>query len=458
MASAHRFIVFVVIAGAALAAVMAPRRNEWLAIMRDEHKQADIIAQLEPRLAMGTLDAGQLATLARSHADLGHYRRAAELFERYTALRPQDADAYAQWADLYRAEGNQDRRIAMLRRIIALRRDVPRAEELAGLYHERGWRTEELALLSDYEDSLGLAGGWLLRLAELRNASHDRPGALHALLRPEVTVAPGPEGAFPAERLYLADLLVADGRPAEAVAWGKRWIRQWREPWLAARLLEHLVHRLPVADGAALAEAVARHHPEIRLFLAAQLASNGAVAVARQVLAGWSNANPDPSRTEVAAYVAACASHDAPGLAFAALAAALARPAPDPVIVRYVDAIAAAFGPGALAPIMASLPRGVIKATPLLAAQLAWADEDRLLTRQLLAGIDPTGLTAPDRQLWLRLLRLAASPRDVFDILSRWRARGPLPGDLGFVYARVAGELGQERAYRSAVTALRDGR
>lgn len=458
IAPAHRFIVLVVISGAALALVMAPRRNEWFAIMRDEHRQADIIAQLEPRLAAGGVEAGLLATLARSHAELGHHQRAAELLERYLVLRPQDGEAHAELADLYRADGLHERRVVLLQRSLSLRRDMTRALELAGLYRDGGRFAEELVLLAEYEDRLSLAGGQLLRLAELRNASDDRQGALRTLLRPEVTTAPAPAMQPPAERLYLAELLVAADRYAEAVAWGKRWIVQWDEPWLATKMLQRIVHQLPPADAAELAEAIARQHPAVRFYLAGELAAAGEAPVARQLLAGWSRANPDPPATEVAAFVAACVSHNAPELTFAALAAAVVRHAPDRVIARYVDAVAAAFGPGALAPIWSSLPSGVIAANPLLAARLAWSDEDRALTRRLLFAIDPANLAGADRGMWLQLLMLAAAPREVFDILRQRRAAGPLPRELALEYARVAGALGQELAYRSAIADLDVGR
>ena len=102
MTAPIRFILLVIAVVSAAAALMAPGRDEWLAMMRDEDKQAQIITLLEPRLARNGNDIGLLATLGRSYAEIGNYPRAIELLGRYVALRPDDGEAYAKLADLYR--------------------------------------------------------------------------------------------------------------------------------------------------------------------------------------------------------------------------------------------------------------------------------------------------------------------------------------------------------------------
>src|ERR1700751_2715400 len=101
MTAPIRFILLVIAVVSATAALMAPGRDEWLAMMRDEDKQAQIITLLEPRLARNGNDIGLLATLGRSYAEIGNYPRAIELLGRYVALRPDDGEAYAKLADLY---------------------------------------------------------------------------------------------------------------------------------------------------------------------------------------------------------------------------------------------------------------------------------------------------------------------------------------------------------------------
>lgn len=91
MTAPARFIMLVTGIVVAAATLMAPRRDEWLAVMWDQDKQAQIISLLEPQLARGEDDPALLATLGRAYAEIGNYRRAAELLERYTALRPDDS-------------------------------------------------------------------------------------------------------------------------------------------------------------------------------------------------------------------------------------------------------------------------------------------------------------------------------------------------------------------------------
>jgi len=77
-----QFLLLVLATAAAATAVMVPRTNEWFAVMRDDRKQAQIVALLEPKLAREGDDPLVLATLGRAHADLGDTARAIELLER----------------------------------------------------------------------------------------------------------------------------------------------------------------------------------------------------------------------------------------------------------------------------------------------------------------------------------------------------------------------------------------
>src|SRR5579871_5843287 len=288
--SARHFIMLVVFTVVAVGVLMAPRRDEWFAIMRDEDKQAQIIELLEPRLARNPYDADALATAGRSYAELGNHRRAAELLQRYIAIRPDDGEAYAQLADVYKHIGDRGHRIAMLQHSLSLKPNVSRAMELAGLYRDDERLGEELALLSQYESELTLESGLLLRLAKLHVARGERSSAFRVLMRPDVLDAPKQPIRGQDERLYLASLLIDDDRSAEAVRLGKQWIRQWREPYRANQLLQSVALRAPAVAASELAEAVALQHPELRFFLTNELAQMGADPIADVLLVNWSAA------------------------------------------------------------------------------------------------------------------------------------------------------------------------
>ncbi len=344
----------------------------------------------------------------------------------------------------------------MLERNIAIAPTLPRVVQLAALYQQEHQTGKELALLAQFEADLTVESGLLLRLAKLQADTGDRDGAIRVLMRKEIVGPPAPSAHIDDERLLLAELLVASGRSAEAVRLGKEWILQWRQPWLADRLLRAVALKAPVADASELGDAVAVLHPELRFFLVRELAQMGAVPVARHLLESWSAANPSPSMNEIAAFLSACRDHDEPAIVWQAFGEVLRRPsADDDLIAHFSEAIAAEFGIGALAPFWSSLPQSVIQHRPLLAAQLAFHEHDLGTTRWLLASVDLARLGNPERQMWLDLLTAVASPPEVFVILRERRRGGQLSPDLLARYARLAGELGEDTEYRAALADLR---
>jgi Flp pilus assembly protein TadD len=441
------------IVGAA-AVLMAPRRDEWLAIMQDEDKQAQIIALLEPRLAHGENDPTLLAALGRSYAEIGNYRRATELLTRYIALRPNDGEAYARLADLYKRAGDTTTEIALLKHSIGLTPKLSRVAQLAGLYHQENQDDKELALLSRFEADLTVESGLLLRLAELHADTGDREGAVRVLTRGEVLSAPVQPARNANERIFLAKMLVESGRTAEAVRLGKQWLLQWHEPWLADRLLRSVAVRAPVADASELADAVAVLHPEVRFFLVQGLAKMGAGPVARHLLETWVKANPTPSMNEIAAFLSACRDQDEPGIVWQTFGEVLRGPSSNDLITHFSEAIAAEFGIGALAPFWTSLPPAVTEGRPLLAARLAFHEQNPAMTKWLLDKVDLAALETSDRRMWIDLLNAVASPPEAFEVLRNRRLSGRLPPDLLAQYARLAGGLGQEIEYRAAVADL----
>lgn len=447
-----RFAVLVIGILAGVATLMVPRSGEWLAVMQDEDRQAQIIALAEPRLAVHPNDADLLATLARAYAETGNPQKAIELLERFVVLRPQDAEAYARLASLYGTAGEAGRQIAMLQRSIAITPRLSHVAELAAVYRDRQITDAELALLSRFDSELTVESGLLLRLAELREGAGDREGAIRTLMRP--SVLGGSKLAIAADaRILLAKLLVRFGRPAEAVRLGKQWIVQWQEAWLADRLLRGIVLEAPGAEASELADAVAAAHPDIRFWLAHGLAEMGARPVARHLLEAWSSANPSPSMTEIAGFLSACRELDEPGVAWQAFAGVLGQPESADVIGRYSEAIAAEFGIGALAPFWAKMPPAVFAGRPLLGAQLAFHEQNLAMSKWLVERIDPAALDAGNRRMWIDLLTAVAPATETFAILRKWRKEGHLQPDLLARYARIAASLGQESEFQAAVAA-----
>jgi tetratricopeptide (TPR) repeat protein len=146
-----RFLVIISVLIAVVAVAMFPRSNEWLSVLRDEDKQAEVIALLEPRLTRGENDPAILAALGQAYAAVGDDGRAAGLMERYIKLRPDDAAAYGLLGDIYKNRHETSKQIAMLRRSIAISPQLSRIAELAKLYHQEARPDDELALLSSFQ-------------------------------------------------------------------------------------------------------------------------------------------------------------------------------------------------------------------------------------------------------------------------------------------------------------------
>lgn len=455
MPLAGRFLLFVLGIAAATAAAMVPRANEWLAVMNDDHKQAQIVAQLEPKLAREGESPNLLATLGRAYADLGDATHAIALLERYVALRPADADAHGRLAGLYGTVGETARQRDALERSVGLAPKLPRIVELATLHRSLGKTDEERALLVRFEPDLTVRSGLLLRLAQLYLGEGEKLRAITALSRAEV-IQIVPKGVRnDEERLLLATLLAETGQGAEAVRFGKVWIAQWRLPWLANRLLMALVKLVPEPDSFSLADTVADLHPEIRLYMVKLLAEQDAPAVARHLLRTWRLANPRPSADELAAFLWGCRQWGEPAIVWEAFASVLRGGVAPDVVARYADAVAAEFGIGALAPFWSAMPPETLGKRPLLAARLAFAEGDLARARWLAANLKVTSLGASDQRLWADLLTAVAPPEAVFATMRALRQKGNLPQTLLAQYARLAGGFGQDDEFRAAIAALR---
>jgi tetratricopeptide (TPR) repeat protein len=453
MNTSARFMALVFGMLVAVTALLTPRPEERLAVLQDEGKRAVIISLLEPRLDQNPDDPGHLATLARAYAEDSVYDRAIELMKRYVALRPEDADGYGSLADLYKKTGDVAGQIGVLESSVAIAPKMSRVLELAALYRQAQRPKAEVALLSRFERELKLASGALLRLGELRDGAGDRERAIEGLMRNEV-LSDRPRTAQQAEaRLFLARLLSDAGRSAELVRLGKQWLLQWHEPWLADRLLRGVALQAPTEAASQLADAVVELHPEIRLFLVRGLAGMGAKPLARHLLETWIDANPSPSVNEISAFLSGCREQDELPVAWQAFAAVLHRGQSE-IVTRFTKAIVASFGVGALAPFWASLPPIVMQRNPLLAAQLAFHQDDLKTTNWLLTKVDLASLPKSDRRIWIELLTAAASPSDAFAVLRQRRLSGNLPNDLLSQYARLARGLGQEMEFRAAIADL----
>ena len=256
------------------------------------------------------------------------------------------------------------------------------------------------------------------------------------------------------ERLFRAELLVRSGQSAEAVRLGKQWILQWREPWLANRLLRTLALEGPAVNAGEFGDAVMAINPEIRFYVAHELASEGAHSVAAHLLQNWIHATPTASMNEIAGFLTACRELNEPAIVWTTFGGLLQSGASNEMIGRFSEAVAAEFGIGALAPFWNLLPAAVLDSRPLLEARLAFYEQQTDLARSLIQRISPVALGASDQQIWLDLVLAVSLPADAFALLNAFFKGGSLPTALLPKYAVLAGGLGQEAAFQEALSML----
>jgi tetratricopeptide (TPR) repeat protein len=135
------------------------------------------VRELESRLEKDPKDADALLKLANLNFDIQRWPRATDLYQRYLALRPDDADALTDLGITLRAQGQFDRALASFRaaqkikpdhwqarfnEIVVLgfdQRDLPAAESALAELEKRSPGNADVARLADELKRLKETGG-----------------------------------------------------------------------------------------------------------------------------------------------------------------------------------------------------------------------------------------------------------------------------------------------------------
>ncbi|MCK4546374.1 MAG: protein kinase [Candidatus Eisenbacteria sp.] len=119
---------------------------------RNFHRHDEAIAQFNIVLDLDPSYTPAMNSLAYTYADIGQYERAFELFGRYAAAAPGDANPYDSIADIYFRIGKLDQTIANFEKALEIRPDF--ASSIGKLWHVH-------AILGEYDRAVEWIRHWI---------------------------------------------------------------------------------------------------------------------------------------------------------------------------------------------------------------------------------------------------------------------------------------------------------
>jgi len=334
------------------------------------------------------------------HERQGDRGRALEALEAYISVRPHDIAAREKRAEYLLHAGQLDRYLDALAGLAAEHPKSDRIAQLLGLYRLHGRFDDELSLLRARAGSGYLEYGSLERLGALLAERGDWAAA-ERWLRVAVQNAPSQESS---SRLRLFDVLIEQGRTAEAIRQARIWITEWRSPYLSGKLLLKMAQAGLSNKAAVLARLCVDVMPNAAFEIAAVLTAKGHMSISQQMLAQWSDRDETPTGDQLRHYVyASVQAGDVQG-PFRKLVRLAGRGAEPATQARLAEELAYAYGYAALAPLRTLLSTRVLLARPLFAAELAIFDGNPHLARWFITRVNPAELAPAERPVWLGLV------------------------------------------------------
>jgi len=441
--AATKFIILIVLLLALVAVLAFQRRTEQISMLAEEGRHREAIAALQGRLADHPRDTDLFAALARSHAALGEYGRAIDLYSLYLASRPNDLLALQRQADLLLQNGMFDRYLDALARLVEARPGPEQIGRLAALYRLHGRMSDELATLRKYAGHGLLATDQLERLGALLVAAGNWSEARHWLAIEERKSPPDSSTG----RLLLLEALIQNDEADQAYRYAERWMAAWRNPFLSGKLMLRMAQAGHVGPASALALKWEDLMPDTTFEMAGLLVSQGHGELARIMLARWADQTENPTAKQLRTFVSTSAALDAAPLAIAKFLQLVDADTDPARLAQLAEDMADAFGTSTLSAIRPLLSSDMLLARPLFAARLSLTEGNYEAARWFLNRCDPNELTPEERPTWLAMLHQIESQADVVErLLSLWEA-GRLPADLAPQLADQASAVGRSGAH-----------
>ncbi|GEP06079.1 tetratricopeptide repeat protein [Methylobacterium oxalidis] len=446
MSVAKLLVAIAFVISAVTAYLLQSGPEERIAMLVRDGRNVEAVVEIERLLATGTAKPRVLMTLAMLQDTAGDRARAADLMELYVLSRPRDRDALAWLVRSYEAADDVDGLIEAQAKLAAVDANPVHVAKLVALHRFHGRFAEECAALESFAERGALTPDQTERLAQLLAAEGRMPRAVEVLRGLDEHL----DDSVERPRRFLFELLIDQGRYAEAAERAKRWLAAWRKPWLAAQMTLRLATKAPLAEARGLAQASAILHPDAQLYLAKSLAEQGNRRLATALLLEWPYEGMPLNKPNIDGYVAAAAATGIPTLIWSRFALLRSRPAETEAQALFAEAIAAEYGLSSIALLQPALPDAVLRRRPLFAARLALHLGQQVRARLVLAEADLDGLPPAELAQWLDLVMRLNSPQAAFATLQNLEQRMQLPESLHAAYRALATQLG--RATGPAIT------
>jgi tetratricopeptide (TPR) repeat protein len=438
MRTAHKFTVVVVASLVLAAIVLAPGRQEYVAMLASEGRHKEAIAILEHQLADAPQAPDLLAALGRSYAALGETDLAIKTVAIYLELRPDDVLARERQARLLLQSGQVDRYLDAMMLVTAARPSPARVANLVELLRLHGKFEEEIATLRAYADRDMLDISQLERLGAALAEGGRWVEARQALEMAERKSAPDSS----AGRLLLLDVLIQGNEVESAYDHALAWMTMWRSPYLSGRLIQRLAQSELSVPASRLSVKFAEMMPDNVFDIAGLLAGEGHPYIAHVLLRQWAEQVAKPTESQLRAFIHASASIGDVSGPLVKLTQLVRRGAEPTTLAMIAEELADAFGPSALAAIRPLLSNKVLLTRPMFAAKLSLLEGNREMARWFLNRVDPSRFAPDASENWLALLSSVESEAEVYTRLVILWKDGRLPADLVPHLATQALKLG----------------
>lgn len=448
MRASIQFVLLVIGLVIVAALSLSPRRDEQVAMLVDEGRYEEAIIALKRRIASSSKNPELFAALGRAYSAIGEHRGAAQALQSYVALRPNDIAAHEKLAELQLQNGSIDAALQSLARTVKASPTPERVTRLIELYRLFGRFDEELATLRDNGNMLTLPH--LERLAFILADRGELPEALRWLRIADERASVEASTV----RILLLDVLVESRRIDEAYQRARNWIRNWRSPYLAGKLLIKAARSGFGQHAVALAQIAAESMPAATFDMASVLTEQGHGDLAEAMLRRWTEVTAKPTRGQLRNFVFASIKAGDMRSPFLMLLKLAREHSDGPMIGTMAQELVSSFGPAAIAPLRPILSHDVLLTVPLFAAELALAEGNPYLARWHLMRIEPADLEPEQRLAWLALLRQVDTPSGVFDRLVRLWNEGRMPPELIRPLADEALQVGQTRLHDLVLASL----